>query len=56
MSEVEDFRHNAEVREVLRRFPAPEQITAYLEGVEKMRGKEAKNKLRLDLLKEWKKK
>lgn len=51
--DTEQHRHDSEVREVMRRFPKPEQITAYLEGVEKRRGSEAMERLRVDLRKAW---
>jgi hypothetical protein len=51
----EQYRHEAEAREVMRRFGTKEQIKAYLEGIEKKRGFEAMQELRMDLLKEWEK-
>ena len=50
---TEQFRHASEVREVMRRFGTKEQIKAYLEGIEKKRGFETMERLRMDLLKEW---
>ena len=50
---LDKFRHETEVREVTRRFGTKEQIKAYLEGIEKKRGFEAMQRLRMDLLKEW---
>jgi len=38
---------------VLRRFGTKEQIKEYLAGIEKKRGSEAMQRLRIDLLKEW---
>lgn len=52
---TDQFRHEAEVREIMRRFGTKEQIKAYLEVVEKKRGFEAMQRLRMDLLKEWNK-
>lgn len=52
---LDKFRHEAEVREVMRRFGTKEQIKAYLEMVEKNRGVDAMQRLRIDLLKEWNK-
>lgn len=52
---TDQFRHEAEVREIMRRFGTNEQIKAYLEVVEKKRGFEAMQRLRIDLLKEWNK-
>lgn len=49
------FKHETEVREIMRRFGTKEQIKAYLEGVEKKRGVDAMQRLRIDLLKEWNK-
>lgn len=51
----DQFRHEAEVREIMRRFGTKEQIKAYLEVVEKKRGFDAMQRLRIDLLKEWNK-
>lgn len=51
----DQFRHEAEVREIMRRFGTKEQIKSYLEVVEKKRGLEAMQRLRMDLLKEWNK-
>ena len=50
---LDQYRHEAEVREVMRRFGTKEQIKVYLEGIEKKRGFEAMQRLRMDLLKEW---
>lgn len=52
---TEQHRHESEVREVMRRFGTRDQIRAYLEGIEKKRGFEAMQRLRMDLLKEWNK-
>lgn len=52
---TDQFRHEAEVRETMRRFGTKEQIKAYLEGIEKKRGVDAMQRLRIDLLKEWNK-
>jgi len=52
---TEQHRHKTEVQEVLRRFGTKEQIKAYLEGIEKKRGFEAMQRLRMDLLNEWNK-
>lgn len=52
---TDQYRHEAEVREVMRRFETKEQIKSYLFGVEKQRGFEAMQRLRMDLLKEWNK-
>lgn len=52
---TDQFRHETEVREIMRRFGTKEQIKAYLEGTEKKRGSEAMQRLRIDLLKEWNK-
>jgi len=38
---------------VLRRFGTKEQIKEYLAGIEKKRGSEAMQRLRIDLLNEW---
>lgn len=51
----EQHRHETEVKEIMRRFGTKEQIKAYLEGIEKKRGVEAMQRLRMDLLKEWRK-
>ena len=50
---TEAHRHETEVREVMRRFGTKEQIKEYLEGIEKKRGFEAMQRLRMDLLREW---
>lgn len=50
---TDQFRHESEVREIMRRFGTKEQIKLYLEMVEKKRGGDAMQRLRLDLLKEW---
>lgn len=50
---TERHRNETEVREVLRRFGTKEQIKEYLAGIEKKRGSEAMQRLRIDLLKEW---
>lgn len=52
---TDQFRHETKVREIMCRFGTKEQIKAYLEGVEKKRGFEAMQRLRIDLLKEWNK-
>lgn len=52
---TDQFRHETEVLEIMRRFGTKEQIKAYLEGIEKKRGFEAMQRLRIDLLKEWNK-
>lgn len=49
----EAHRHACEVRDVMRRFRTKAQIAGYLEGVEKRRGFDAMQKLRMDLLKAW---
>jgi hypothetical protein len=51
----DQYRHETEVSEVMRRFGTKEQIKAYLEGIEKKRGFEAMQRLRRDLLVEWNK-
>jgi len=48
---TEQHRHRTEVDEVMRRFGTREQIKSYLEGIEKKRGFEAMQRLRIDLLK-----
>lgn len=50
---TDEHRHECEVREVMRRFGTKEQIKAYLEGIEKVRGFEAMQRLRKDLLVEF---
>ena len=50
---TEQFRHESEVREVMRRFGTKERIKEYLAGIEKARGHEAAQRLRKDLLIEW---
>lgn len=52
---TESFRHETEIREVMRRFGTKEQIKEYLSGIEKKRGFEAMQRLRIDLLQEWNK-
>jgi len=52
---TERHRHETEIREVLRRFGTKEQIKEYLAGIEKKRGSEAMQRLRIDLLNEWNK-
>ena len=52
---LDQYRHESEVREVMRRFGTKEQIKAYLEGIEKKRGFDAMQRLRTDLLKDWEK-
>ena len=53
---TEQFRHRTEVNEIMRRFETPESIKEFLKGVEEKRGTEAMQRLRLDLLREWKRK
>lgn len=50
---TEKYRHESEVREVMRRFGTKELIKEYLAGIEKARGAEAMQRLRKDLLIEW---
>ena len=50
---TEKYRHESEVREVMRRFGTKELIKEYLAGIEKARGTEAMQRLRKDLLIEW---
>lgn len=50
-----EFRHETEVREIMRRFSTKEQINAYLESpLTQKRGAAAVDKLRIDLRKAWK--
>lgn len=51
----EQHRHECEIREIMRRFGTKEQIKSYLEEIEKKRGFEAMQRLRVDLLKVWRK-
>ena len=53
---TDQYRHECEVREIMRRFGTKEQIKSYLEGIEQKRGFDAMQRLRMDLLKEWYKK
>jgi hypothetical protein len=50
---TEEFRHAAEVREIAK-HDAP-WIKEYLDGIEKVRGSAARDKLRSDVLIEWNK-
>lgn len=50
----EQYRHECEIREIMRRFGTKEQIKAYLESpLTQKRGASAVDKLRIDLRKEW---
>lgn len=47
----EQYRHECEIREIMRRFGTKDQIKVYLEGIEKKRGFAEMQRLRKDLLK-----
>lgn len=49
----DQYRHECEVRYVLS-LPGKERRRAYLEAVDKLRGKAAGDRLRQDILKAWK--
>lgn len=52
----EKYRHECEIREIMRRFGTKEQIKAYLESpLTLKRGAATVDKLRIDLRKEWSK-
>jgi len=50
----EQYRHECEVRYLVRWFPDFGRIKVFLDGVRKVRGEEAYEKLRNDLLVKWK--
>jgi hypothetical protein len=51
----QQYRHECEVKEIMRRFGTKEQIKAYLEKIKEKRGFDSYKKLRDDVAKEWKK-
>lgn len=52
----EQYRHETEVREVIRRARTEEKIESYLEGIKQKRGFAAMQRLKVDLMKAWRSK
>lgn len=54
MTNSEQFRHECEVRDCIKRFyPRGDAMAAHLQLIEKRRGKEAATRLRVDVRKAW---